>query len=156
MNSGKTSAHLITLLLASMLPSTGLLHAADEATTTAMQSNSNYDEIAHLKAAIAEQQKQLQAMQQTLEKQQALLEKVLGSASEARSGSFSGVGEVASTIPFVPNAAPSLAIALPAPQPAQAPAAAAAGNNVAAVGTKVDNVVKGLNGYTIETRVFGL
>jgi hypothetical protein len=65
------------------------------------------NEIDRLKAVLAEQQKQLQTMQQTLDKQQALLEKALGSSS-----TFNGIGQVASTSPVIP-VTPLPAVAVP-------------------------------------------
>jgi hypothetical protein len=106
-----------------MLVGTGILGAADDATTTASQSNSagaatanqsQNDEISRLKATLAEQQKQLQLLQQTLQSQQTLLEKALGAAPPARSGTFAGIGQVASTTPIVPIA-PIPAVAFPSP-----------------------------------------
>jgi len=119
-----------------------LLGAADDASTTqnsatgVVVSQSQNDEIAHLKATLAEQQKQLQLLQQTLQSQQALLEKALGSqttgggnsgASSGTSGKFSGIGQVASTSPIIPIA-PIVPVApLPAayPSPAAYPTPAA-------------------------------
>jgi hypothetical protein len=89
--------------------------AADDAGTPASSQN---DEIARLKTALAEQQKQLQMLQQAIASQQALIEK-------AASGSnFAAVGQVASTRPILPVA--PLPIAAPAPIaiPQAAPAAA--------------------------------
>jgi len=117
-----------------------LLSAADDASTTsnsatvAVAGQSQNDEIAHLKATLAEQQRQLQMLQQTLQSQQALLEKALGSqttggvnagaSSATSSGKFSGIGQVASTTPMIP-VAPIVPVApLPAayPSPAAYPA----------------------------------
>jgi hypothetical protein len=106
MNPGKISGRRTPLLLASLLAGTGILYAADEAnTTTAVPENtvtvsgngtSQNEEIARLKAALAEQQKQLQALQQTVEKEQALLEKAIGASVTApKSGTFTGIGQVA-------------------------------------------------------------
>jgi hypothetical protein len=67
------------------------------------------NEIEQLKAAIADQQKQLQTLQQTLEKQQQMLDRALGAT-----GNFNGVGQVASRSPMLPGA-PLPAIALPNP-----------------------------------------
>jgi len=113
-----------------------LLGAADDASTTQNSatavavSQSQNDEIAHLKATLAEQQKQLQLLQQTLQNQQALLEKALGSqttgggnsgaSSGAPAGKFSGIGQVASTSPMIP-VAPIVPVApLPAAYPSPA------------------------------------
>ncbi len=93
MNPGKMSVQRASLLLASMLVGSSLLGAADDATTTAVSSNSTTtspyaqsqdEEIAQLKAALAEQQKQLQSLQQTLQSQQQLIEKSPARSSPAR------------------------------------------------------------------------
>src|SRR5580698_9475619 len=129
MNPGKICGYGSTLLLTSLLAGASLLCAADDAATTAAESNSTTagvasqspnDEIARLKATLAEQQKQLQTLQQTLQSQQALLEKALGSKTTG-TGTFTGIGQVASTTPLVPIAPlpiayPSPAIAEPRPQ----------------------------------------
>src|SRR5437764_1327423 len=75
------------------------------------------NEIDRLKTVLAEQQKQLQTMQQTLDKQQALLEKALGSSS-----AFNGIGQVASTTPVIP-VTPLPAVAVPQRSAVPAPAA---------------------------------
>jgi hypothetical protein len=143
MNPSKICGHRSSLLLASLLVGASLLGAADDASTTsnsatvAASTQSQNDEITHLKATLAEQQKQLQLLQQTLQNQQALLEKALsakpaaaatsGAAASPSSGTFNGVGEVASTSPVIPRinpiplaplpiAYPSPAIAGPLPQ----------------------------------------
>ena len=69
--------------------------AADDTTTTAVSSSSTTnavvaaqsqdEEIARLKAALAEQQKQLQALQQVLQGQQQLIDKVMGAAGTGAS-----------------------------------------------------------------------
>jgi hypothetical protein len=115
-----------------MLAGAGILAAADDATTTALpqdstaNAQSQSDEIARLKAAIAEQQKQLQVLQQTLSGQQALLDRALGAAGTGKSTTFTGIGQVASTTPIIP-VAPVAAIAFPSPiagpRPQAAPAA---------------------------------
>jgi len=141
MNPSKICGHRTTLLLASLVVGASLLGAADDASTpqnsatAVVVSQSPNDEIAHLKATLAEQQKQLQLLQQTLQNQQALLERALdsqtrgtnsgasssSSSSGTSSGRFSGIGQVASTTPMIPVAPlpvayPSPAIAGPAPQ----------------------------------------
>ena len=73
MKSCKMSGRRASLLLASLLAGAGILSAADDATTTAVPQNSTAntvtadlsasEEIARLKTALAEQQKQLQALQ---------------------------------------------------------------------------------------------
>lgn len=129
---------MVRVLPASMLilAGAGILGAADDATTTAttlgttadsatvVNSQSQSEEIARLKSAIAEQQKQLQMLQQTLENQQSLLEKAMGSANTGRTGTFSGIGQVASTTPIVP-VAPLPAVAFPSPIAGPRPQAAA-------------------------------
>ncbi len=107
-----------SLLLASLLVATGVLSAADDARITSNSATatgaslSQNDEIAHLRSALAQQQKQLQMLQETLQNQQALLDKALG----ASLGTFTGIGEVASTSPIVPIA-PLPAAAFPSPAP---------------------------------------
>jgi hypothetical protein len=135
MNPSKICGHRSSLLLASLLVGASLLGAADDASTTtnsatvAVSTQSQNDEIAHLKATLAEQQKQLQLLQQTLQNQQALLEKALtakpaaavtpGTTPAASSGTFGSVGEVASTSPIIPKINPiplaPLPIAYPSP-----------------------------------------
>jgi hypothetical protein len=137
MNPSKISVRKAPLLLASLLVGTGILCAADDVnTTTAVPANtatvsgngqSQNEEIARLKAALAEQQKQLQALQQTLQNEQALLERAIGaSTSDVKSGTFTGIGQVASTSPMIP-VAPLPAVAFPSPiagpRPQAAPAA---------------------------------
>src|SRR4051794_35615075 len=102
-----------SLLVASLLAGTGILAAADDAgtaPTTISTSGIQSDEIARLRATMAEQQKQLEMMQETLRNQQALLEKALN----AKSSTFTGIGQVASTTPVIPIA-PLPAIAIPTP-----------------------------------------
>jgi hypothetical protein len=136
MNPSTICGHRTSLLLASLVVGASLLGAADDASTTqnsataVVVSQSQNDEIAHLKATLAEQQKQLQLLQQTLQNQQALLEKALGSqttgggnsgaSSGTSSGKFSGIGQVASTSPIIPIA-PIVPVApLPAAYPSPA------------------------------------
>jgi hypothetical protein len=114
------------------LAGAGILGAADDATTTALPADSatatsapsQNDEIERLKAALAEQQKQLQTLQKTLENQQALLDKAMGSQSTGKTGTFTGIGQVASTTPIVP-VAPLPAVAFPSPIARPRPQAAA-------------------------------
>jgi hypothetical protein len=118
---GRTS-----LLVASLLAGTGILAAADDAgtpATTISTSSQQSDEIARLRATMAEQQKQLQMLEETLRNQQALLEKALG----AKASTFTGIGQVASTSPVIPIA-PLPAIAFPSPKPLPQAAAAASKN----------------------------
>jgi len=111
MNLGLKAVGRTSLLIASLLIGAGVLAAADDAGS----------EIATLKAAIAEQQKQLLMLQKTLETQQALLEKAL--AAPAARPPFNTSGQVASTSPILPL---PVAAARPAPiaLPQAAPAAA--------------------------------
>src|SRR5579863_4752044 len=140
MNPSKICGHRTTLLLSTLLAGASLLGAADDAATTtaaspnsatvAVSGQSQDDEIAHLKATLAEQQRQLQMLQQSLQSQQALLEKALGtkSGSGSASGTFSGIGQVASTTPIIPIAPlPVAAMPVAMPRP-QAPAGGAPGN----------------------------
>lgn len=156
MNLSKISAPCASLLFVSLFMGSCVLSAADDATTIGVASATatgvatkepQSDEIARLKAALAEQQKQLQTLQQALQSQQALLDKVIGSTT-ASSGLHATLGEVASAVPFVP----AVAIALPAPQAV----ANATGNALADTSKKVDNLTKALGGFNVDTRVFGL
>ena len=149
MNPSKMSVNRASFLLASMLVGSSLFGAADDASTTAVSTNSTTSaavaaqtgaaqsqdaEIARLKAALAEQQKQLQALQQTLQGQQQLIDKVMGtSASSASTQSAStqsttaaaqrpNLGNVASLTPVIPGPAPlpsamPVSIANPNPRP---------------------------------------
>jgi hypothetical protein len=93
--------------------------------TGSADGNKQSQDIASLKAMIAAQQKQLDAMKQALDNQQ----KVLDEAVAAEKTAPRNVGQVASIAPIFPaTAAPSLA-AIPAiPIPQAAPAPAAGGN----------------------------
>jgi hypothetical protein len=135
MNSGKMSVRRTSFLLASMLAGASFLGAADDAATTATPANASTaavqtqnDEIARLKAALAAQQKQLQALQQAIEQQQQMLEKATTpvSTDAAAVAQPNSLGNVASLKPVIP-VAPVAAVALPMPRP-QAPAAAASKN----------------------------
>jgi hypothetical protein len=111
MNPRKICGHRTTLLLTTLLAAAGFLGAADQ---------SQDDQIAHLKATLAEQQKQLQMLQQTLQNQQALLEKALGS-QPAAGGNFNAMGQVASTSPMIPKVVAPLPVAYPSPVAYPAP-----------------------------------
>lgn len=145
MNPSKMSVNRASFLLASMLVGSSLFGAADDANTTAVSTNSPTSaavstqtgaaqsqdaEIARLKAALAEQQKQLQALQQTLQGQQQLIDKVMGSSGIAGGSSSStataaqrpNLGNVASLTPVIPGPAPlpaalPVSIANPNPRP---------------------------------------
>jgi hypothetical protein len=105
----------ISLRLASLLVVTGILYAADDAgassnsATPAAAGQSQNTEIEQLKATLLEQEKQLLTLQQTLQNQQALLEKALGTkraadaSSGSSSGTFSGNVQLASTSPPIPT-----------------------------------------------------
>ncbi len=118
-----------------MLGGVGVLSAADDAAKTAppdatpaaQAAPSQEDEISHLKAALAEQQKQLQTLEQMLKNQQALLEQARDKATanapapnvpsaNVAPGPFNAVGQVASTTPILP-VAPLPAVAFPRPVP---------------------------------------
>src|ERR1019366_5495413 len=116
-------------LLACALAGSSLLGAADDSSAADSTRNtaagasvsgvSQNDEIAILKAALAEQQKQLRALQQAIDRQQVLLEKA--TQPVATSGQPANLGRVASLTPIIPVAPiPSAAIAFPAPQTASA------------------------------------
>jgi hypothetical protein len=137
MNPSKICGQRATLLLTTLLAGAGLLCAADDATTTAASprvaaaGQSADDEIAHLKATLAEQQKQLQMLQQTLQNQQALLEKALGGNSAASAGNFNAIGQVASTSPLIPKVVAPLPVAYPSPVAYPAPLPQDASSNSA-------------------------
>jgi hypothetical protein len=108
------------LPLASLLAGTG---ATDEAAVppspSSSASQSHDDEIARLKASLAEQTTQIRKLQQAIQSQQALLEKMLGARtvdvnSAKPPDTFTAVGQVASTAPIVPFA-PLPAVAYPSP-----------------------------------------
>jgi hypothetical protein len=135
MNPSKICGYRTTFLLTTLLAGASLLGAANDAATTAVSpatvtaaSQSQTDEISRLKATLAEQQKQLQSLQQTLQNQQALLEKALGTQSAggnsgASSGNFNTIGQVASTTPMIPIAPLPVAHpgpAIPGPRPQDA------------------------------------
>ena len=121
------------LLIASLLAGTGILAAADDAdvgaSSSAMPAVSQVvtqdDQIARLKAALAEQQKQIEALQQSIAAEQALLERATGASASATRSNFAGIGQVASTTPLIPSIAPlPVAAARPVALPQAAPAAA--------------------------------
>src|SRR5580698_4796270 len=112
MNSGKMSVQRASILLASMLVGSSLFGAADDTVTTAASSStaavttqSPDAEIAQLKAAMAEQQKQLQALQQALQNQQQLIDKVSGTASAP--AQRNNLGNIASLTPVLPAPVPA-------------------------------------------------
>ncbi len=122
MNVRKQSGCRTSLLLASMLVGAGLMPAQTQS-----------DEIARLREALAAQQKQLQVLQQAIEQQQQALERVIATAQPQPSN----LGSVASLKPLIP-AVPVAAAALPFPAPQAAakppanPCEAAPGNEVPA------------------------
>src|ERR1019366_5181003 len=111
-----------SLLADSLLVGTGILVAADDAgntastntTAVATASASQTDEIARLRATLAAQQKELQLLEETLQKQQALLEKAMGSQTAPAKSTFNDIGQVASIAPIIP-VKPLPAIAYPGP-----------------------------------------
>ena len=131
MNLRKLPRHAL-LAVALLSAGSGLLGAVDEAGSSAVPSSSaaaapadsqiQNEEIARLKAALAEQQKQLNALQQMLQQQQKLLENAAGKMT-AQQAEHPNVGNVASLTPYIPEPAP-VASPLPAiPTPQAAPAA---------------------------------
>jgi hypothetical protein len=93
-----------------MLAGASFLGAADDATT---------DEIARLRAALAAQQKQLQALQQAIEQQQQALDHATTAVArpvEHPLAQPSSLGDVASLKPIIP-VAPTAAVAIPLPAP---------------------------------------
>ncbi len=129
MNSGKMSVQRVSILLASMLVGSSLFGAADDSVTAASSNSTSTAavtaqspdaEIAQLKAALAEQQKQLQSLQQALQNQQQLIDKVSGTSSGTPSGPAqrNNLGNVASLTPVLPAPAPMpVSIAMPTPVP---------------------------------------
>ncbi len=154
MNPGKMSVRRASFLLASMLVGSSLFGGTDDSTTTAVQSStttsaapaaqSQNEEITRLKAALAEQQKQLQALQQMLQNQQQLIEKVTGATAApasvasttptpAKATSRTNLGDIASLLPVLPVLpSPSVmpvSVALPAPNPQAGSTQNAGGGN---------------------------
>lgn len=100
--------------------SAGALIVAQDTGTVSTEGNQTQD-IATLRAMIAAQQKQLDALKQALDNQQ----KVLDQAAAAQKTAPPSVGQVASIAPVFPAAAPATLAAIPAiPVPQAAPAAA--------------------------------
>ncbi|HTA45228.1 MAG TPA: hypothetical protein VK789_22425 [Bryobacteraceae bacterium] len=155
MNPSKLSVRRASFLLASMLVGSSLFGAADD-TTTAVPSNSTASvasaaqsqdgEIARLKAALAEQQKQLQALQQMLQNQQQMIERATAATTTpaaaapdatapAKSPSRLNLGDIASLVPVLPapvtpSPVPvSVAVAAPRPNPQAGSTQNAAGGN---------------------------
>lgn len=108
-----------TVLITSLLAGASLLCAGDDSTTTSApttataSSTSQNDEIQRLKTALAEQEKQLQSLQQSMKTQQELLEKAMATqqtntntnaTATAAPSTFHNVGQVASTTPLIPVA----------------------------------------------------
>ncbi len=134
----KTLVRSISLMMAATLLATGQLAAQDG---TVSQAN----ELATLRAAVAAQQKQLESLQQMLEKQQTLLDKFLNAAAEQPQRAT--LGTVASLTPMIPMA-PAAAVAIPAP--AQGAAPATPNTNTAAIDAlkkTVDGIAKNLGGF---------
>ena len=82
MNPNKRSARHISLLLTSLLAGAGILGAADQATV-----QSQNDELARLRQALAAQQIQLQSLQQAIEQLQQTLNKSAATPSPASAAS---------------------------------------------------------------------
>jgi hypothetical protein len=136
MNPTKLSVRWTPLLLASLLVGTGILCAADQANITEVNANSSSgasadlqsqnDEIARLKQALAAQQKQLQALQQAIEQQQQAINKAVATAPAPEPPT--NLGSVASLTPMVPSPAPAPR-ALPTIAQPQAPASSGSSGN---------------------------
>jgi hypothetical protein len=130
MNPNRITGRRTSALLASLLAGVSLLGAADEATPAVPATPGNVtsgstqnDEIARLQAALAAQQKQLEALRQALEQQQKLLQSTIHSAATPQNQPAS-LGTVASLTPVIPAPAPA-PLALPTmatPRPQAAPA----------------------------------
>ena len=124
MNPTKMSVRRTPLLLASLLVGTGILSAAGQVSNTAVAESisssasadlqSQNDEIARLKQALAAQQKQLQALQQAIEQQQQTLNKAVATAPAPMAPV--SLGNVASLTPVVPAPVPAALPAMPKPQ----------------------------------------
>ena len=120
--------------------STGALVMAQDKGTENTSGTSQTQDIASLKAMIAAQQKQLDALKQALDNQQKLLDQAAASTTSAASTVAASatptdkitppnVGQVASIAPIFPAVAPATLAALPAiPVPQAAPAASSGGN----------------------------
>ena len=135
MNPGKIRGHKTTLLITALLAGASFLSAADDSANTITPSPavtaSQADEILQLKATLAEQQKQLQSLQQSMKSQQELLEKALAAqptTGTSPTGNYASAGQVASTTPIVPVLArptvgipAALSAAYPMPKPAAFP-----------------------------------
>src|SRR5690348_14128640 len=94
----------ISVLLASLLAAANLLYGADETTSIAASTSatqSSNEEIAQLRALLAAQQKQLEALQRAIEQQQKILEKTADPTS-AQPAPRPGLGNVASIKPVLP------------------------------------------------------
>jgi hypothetical protein len=92
----KKARYCATLLLAAMLAGNGVLGAAD---------GSDADDIAILKAQIAAQQKQLEALQTAIANQQKLLERATASQpAPTQPARPASLGQVASLSPIIPTA----------------------------------------------------
>ena len=123
-----------------MLVGSSLFGAADDSATTTASSNSTSTaaiaaqspdaEIAQLKAALAEQQKQLQSLQQVLQNQQQLIDKVSGTASAA--AQRNNLGNIASLTPVLPAPVPApvaMPVSIANPNPAPRPQGATGGGS---------------------------
>src|SRR5882762_4090326 len=108
----RMSARLTLGLLAALLLGAGILGAADDAAPTAVtppsntaatDSQSQSQELALLRAAVAAQQKQLEALQRTIEHQQQILESLESANSPPTPRP--NLGKVASLAPIVPSGA---------------------------------------------------
>ena len=101
--------------MACALAGSSLLGAAENSNATGVATTNNAasqnDEIARLKAALAEQQKQLQSLQQAIDRQQQMIDQAATRPNN--------LGTVASLTPVIP-AAPIPAVAIPTAQAAAA------------------------------------
>lgn len=126
MNLCTLSGRRMSALTAALVAATGLAGAADESATKATQPaavdstqvQTQSDEISHLKAQLAAQQKQLETLQQMMQQQQQLLEKAV-SGFVPQTATRPNLGNVASLTPVVPapSPAPSPIPAIPGPAP---------------------------------------
>ena len=133
----KTLVRSLSLMMAVSLFAGSQLAAQDG---TVSQAN----ELAILRAAVAAQQKQLNSLQQLLEKQQTLLDKFLNAG--APQPQRATLGTVASLAPVIPMA-PLAAIAMPEPA-MQTPAAASTTNNaIDALRKSLDDIGGKLGGF---------
>lgn len=137
----KITGHKPTVMIAALLAGVSCLCAAtnDDSINTGsagpvVMSQAALDQVAKLRATLAEQKKQIEALQQSLRMQQELFDRVFATqaAKVTSAGQFAAGGQVASAGPVVSPAVPmkgrpapalpaELAVAYPMPQPVAMP-----------------------------------